>query len=185
VLGADVIYRRIDLIGPKMGKELISNGVQAIGWALLAIMGYIWIRFEWQFGLCAIIALIHDCIGVLCFFVLFKIEFNEGAIVAFLITASYSINDTVVIFDRVRENKTYKKKLSLKQIINNSISETLPRTLLTSVTTFLALLMLYIFGGNTIADFSLPILVGLVIGTYSSIFIAVTLLQFFPDAVKR
>ena len=181
ILGKGIVFRRMDSVGPKMGAELIRKGIEAIAWALLAIMVYIWLRFEWQFGVCAVLALIHDCIGVFAFFALSQKEFNEGAIVAFLITASYSINDTVVIFDRVRENRIYKKGSTFLAILDSSINETLPRTLLTSITTLLALLMLYIFGGSIISDFSFPILVGLIIGTYSSIFIAVPLLVLFPE----
>jgi preprotein translocase subunit SecF len=180
ILGKDIDYRRTEVIGPKMGQELIINGCYAILCALIGIMVYVWARFEWQFSLCAFIALFHDCLAILTFFMLFKIEFNEGAVVAILITASYSINDTVVIFDRLRENRKHKRGMPFADMLNLSLNETLSRTLLTSSTTLLALIMLYFFGGEVIASFSFPIFVGILIGTYSSIVIAVPLLQWFP-----
>lgn len=184
-LGDSVTYKKIEFIGPKVGEELIMNGLRAIGWALLAIMAFVWVRFKWQFGICAILALAHDCIGIVGYFALSQQEFNEGAIVAILITASYSINDTVIIFDRIRENFVFKKGASFKEILNSSVNETLPRTLLTSTTTLLALLMLYLFGGSIISAFSMPIFVGIFIGSYSSIFIAAPLLLFFPSIAQK
>ena len=179
-LGKDVVYRKIESIGPKVGGELIRNGCYAILWALVSMMIFVWIRFEWQFSLCALVALVHDCLGLLAFFVWSGLEFNEGAVVAMLITAAYSINDTVVIFDRLRDNLTHSKGQSFDALINLSLNETLSRTLLTSSTTLLAVLMLYLFGGEVIASFSLPIFVGILIGTYSSIIIAVPLLRWLP-----
>ncbi len=191
-LGEKATYRRVESIGPKMGNELITHGIQAVLWALLGIMLYVWIRFEWQFSVCAFVALIHDCLGLLVFFLFSGIEFNEGAIVALLITAAYSINDTVVIFDRLRENlqkehlshASHSKSKQLAALLNQSLNETLSRTALTSSTTLLALAMLYIFGGEVISAFSLPILVGILIGTYSSIIIAVPLLLWLPSLIK-
>ena len=185
VLGQDVVYRRVESVGPKVGEELILDSLYAIGWALLLIMAYVWIRFEWQFSLGALVALLHDCLGLLVFFIISQKEFNEGAVVALLITASYSINDTVIIFDRIRENRFFKKGSSFDHIITCSINETLSRTLLTSMTTLLALGMLYLFGGEVISAFSLPIFFGILIGTYSSIMIAVPLLRFFPLSVEE
>lgn len=180
LLGQDVVYRRIESIGPKVGQELILNGCYAILGALVSMMIFVWLRFEWQFSLCAFIALLHDCLGLLAFFMWTGLEFNEGAVVALLITAAYSINDTVVIFDRLRENRR-RPGLSLTQLINTSLNETLSRTLLTSSTTLLALVMLYFFGGEVISSFSLPIFVGILIGTYSSVIIAVPLLSWLPE----
>ena len=179
VLPADVEYRQIETIGPKMGRELVRNGIVAVLASLIAMLGYIWFRFEWRFGIAAFFALLNDCLWVFGLFSIFRLEFNETAIVAFLITASYSINDTVVIFDRIRENKQKYQKLPLGEMINLSINETLSRTILTSATTLLALAILYLFGGPTIASFSLPIFFGIAVGTYSSICIASPLLMVF------
>lgn len=178
--------RRFESIGPKVSSELLQKGLWAVFYALLAMMVYIWFRFEWRFGLAALIALLHDCVGVLGVYVLGRVEFNEAAIVAILITASYSINDTVVVFDRVRETRAKKIGHSFSDILNLSINETLSRTLLTSLTTLVALCALYFFGGPVIATFSLPILVGLLIGTYSSISVAGPLLLFLGgDALSK
>jgi preprotein translocase subunit SecF len=178
-LGETVEYRRVETIGPKVGKELIVGGLIAVFFALVAMLAYIWLRFEWQFSVCAIVALVHDCVAVVGLFVLTRLEFNETAIVAILITASYSINDTVVIFDRVRENLRKFRKMPLPELLNLSLNETLSRTLLTSGTTLVALISLYFLGGDVIASYSLPIIIGIGIGTYSSIFLAAPLLPFF------
>ncbi len=178
-LGQGVEYRRVETIGPKIGQELVRNGLIAVFWSLVAMFIYIWCRFEWRFGIAAFGALIQDCIWVLGLFTVFRMEFNETAIVAFLITASYSINDTVVIFDRIRENRQKYKKMPFGEMVNLSINETLSRTILTSCTTLLALAVLYFLGGPIIASFSFPIFVGIVVGTYSSIFIAPPLLFLF------
>ncbi len=175
-LGASVEYRRVETVGPKVSEDLIHNGIYAIMWALVAMLIYIWFRFEWQFGVCSVITLAHDAIIVLGLFSLFQFEFNETAIIAVLITVTYSINDTVVIYDRIRENLRKFKKMPLKELINRSINETLSRTILTSTTTFLSLLGLYFFGGPVIAAFSLPIIVGIVAGTISSITVSAPLL---------
>lgn len=179
-----ITCRRAETIGPKVGAELVQNGLIAIGWSLLAMLVYIWIRFEWQFGICAVLALIYDCISIFGLFAVFGLEFNETAIVALLITASYSINDTVVVFDRIRENKGKQKFSKVTELINNSLNETLSRTLLTSLTTLLALVCLFFLGGAVIAEFSLPIIVGITTGTYSSIFIAAPLLLMFKRKSK-
>jgi preprotein translocase SecF subunit len=178
-LGQGVEYRRVETIGPKIGRELVRNGLIAVFWSLVAMFVYIWCRFVWRFGIAAFGALIQDCIWVLGLFTVFRMEFNETAIVAFLITASYSINDTVVIFDRIRENRQKYKKMPFGEMVNLSINETLSRTILTSCTTLLALAVLYFLGGPIIASFSFPIFVGIVVGTYSSIFIAPPLLLLF------
>lgn len=191
-IGPKAHIRKTELIGPKVGKELIRNGCFAIFFALLGIMAFVWFRFEWQFSVCTLVALIHDCFGILAFFMLTGLEFNESAIVAILITASYSVNDTVVIFDRLRENfsKESPKVLENKDpqyqenvlvsVLNKSLNETMTRTILTSSTAILALLMMYLFGGEIVSSFSLPILVGIAIGAYSSVVIAVPLLRFLP-----
>lgn len=178
-LGTNIEVRRVEMVGPKMGQELIQNGLMAIGWALFAMLIYIWFRFEWQFGLCAILALLHDTFAVLGLYSIFRIEFNTTAIVAVLITVGYSINDTVVIYDRIRENLRKYKKLSIPELLNRSINETLSRTILTSGSTLLALFALYFFGGEVIATYSLPIILGVLVGTYSSICIASPLLYTF------
>ncbi|MBS0272021.1 MAG: protein translocase subunit SecF [Proteobacteria bacterium] len=175
-LGTGVEYRRVETVGPKVSEDLIRNGIYAIFWALVAMLIYIWFRFEWQFGVCSVITLAHDALIVLGLFSLFQFEFNETAIIAVLITVTYSINDTVVIYDRIRENLRKFKKMSLSDLINRSINETLSRTILTSTTTLLSLLGLYFFGGPVIASFSLPIIIGILAGTVSSITVSAPLL---------
>lgn len=179
VIGQNVDYRRVETVGPKVSEDLLNNGVWAIICSLLAMLGYIWFRFEWQFGVCALAALVHDCIAILGLFAVFNLEFNEVAIIAILLTATYSINDTVVVYDRVRENLRKFKRMSFSEIINQSLNDTLSRTVLTAATTLMAILALYFFGGPVIASFSLPILVGIAAGTFSSIFVAAPLLLFF------
>lgn len=179
VLGQDVQYRRIETVGPKVSETLKKNGIMAVVLALLAMLVYIWFRYEWQFGLSGIIALVHDCITVLGFYVFTGFEFNESAVVAILMTAGYSINDTVVIYDRIRENMRKFKKSGLIDLINRSVNDTLSRTVLTSSTTIIALSALYFFGGKVIEDLALPMLVGIGTGTYSSIFVSSVLLLYF------
>ena len=178
VLGDGVDYRRADTIGPKVGAELIRNALKAIGFALMAMLLYIAVRFEWQFAACAIMALVHDCVAILGTFSIFPLEFNENAVIAILITAGYSINDTIVIFDRIRENIRKFKKMPLGELINKSLNETLSRTLLTASTTLLALLALYLWGGDVISRFTLPIIIGIIIGSFSSICLAAPLLLY-------
>lgn len=175
-LGTSVDYRRVETVGPKVSEDLIRNGIYAIFWALVAMLIYIWFRFEWQFGVCSVITLAHDALIVLGIFSIFQLEFNETAIIAVLITVTYSINDTVVIYDRIRENLRKFKKMPLSDLINRSINETLSRTILTSTTTLLSLLGLYFFGGPVIASFSLPIIIGILAGTVSSITVSAPLL---------
>ncbi len=175
-LGPTFETRRIETVGPKIGDELVLNGWKAILWCLLAMLVYVWLRFEWQFGLCAILALIHDTLGVFSLYAIFGAEFNLTAIVALLTTLGYSINDTVVIYDRIRENLRKSTKISIPDALNLSINETLSRTILTSGSTLIALLALYFFGGEVIANYSLPIMTGVVVGTYSSILLSAPLL---------
>lgn len=177
-LGSAVDYRRIETVGPKVGGDLVRNSLKAVGFALLAMLGYIALRFEWQFAVCAIVALMHDCIAILGLFTVFGFEFKETAIIAILITAGYSINDTIVIFDRIRENIRKYRKMPLAELINKSINETLSRTILTASTTLLAVVALYFMGGNVISEFSLPILIGILIGSFSSICLASPLLLY-------
>jgi len=177
-LGHDIEYRQVETVGPKAGQDLIKNGTMAVVLSVIAMLVYIWFRFDWQFGVCAVGALVHDCFAILALYCFLPFEFNITAIVAILTTAGYSVNDTVVIYDRIRENLRRHKKMPLAELINRSINETLSRTILTSSSTLLALFSLYFFGGKVIADFSLPILIGISIGTYSSIFMAAPLLLY-------
>lgn len=185
VLGEGVVYKKVETVGPKVGAELVSNAIKAVVFALIAMLCYIAVRFEWQFGVSAIAALVHDCAIIFGIFSIFPLEFNEMSITAILLTASYSINDTVVIFDRIRENLKRYKNMPLRDIVNKSLNETLSRTTLTASTTLLAVLALYIFGGTVIAMFSLPILIGIIVGTFSSIFIASPLLIFMDIKAKK
>tara|TARA_Y100001970_G_scaffold290335_1_gene423748 strand:+ start:2859 stop:3764 length:906 start_codon:yes stop_codon:yes gene_type:complete len=172
-------FRRSEFVGPTISSELLWKGFQAVSFALLAILVYIWLRFEWQFGFGAVVALTHDVLITLGILSILNVEFSLATIAAVLTIAGYSINDTVVIFDRVRENLRKYKKLELIDLFNMSINNTLSRTVMTSITTLLALISLYIFGGEVIKPFALTMIIGVIIGTYSSIFIAVpTLLVF-------
>ncbi len=174
--GDGIDYRRTEFVGPKVGDELILAGVQAVVFALLAMMVYIWFRFEWQFSLGAVAALIHDVIATIGVFALLGLEFNLATVAAILLIVGYSMNDTVVVYDRVRENLRKYKKLALEDLLSRSINDTLSRTLMTSVTTLLALVALWSLGGPVIADFCFAMIWGVVVGTYSSIFIAAPLL---------
>jgi preprotein translocase SecF subunit len=171
-------YRRVEFVGPKVGAELKRAGAIATVLALLGIAVYIWFRFEWQFALAALVALTHDVIAAIGFFALTQIEFNLATLAAVLMIAGYSINDTVVIFDRVRETLRKYKKLAIFEVLDMAINRTLSRTVLTSLTTLLALISLFAFGGEVIRGFSAGLIWGVVIGTYSSIGLAVPLLSF-------
>ena len=171
-------YRRVEFVGPKVGGELKRAGLLATVLALAGIGVYIWFRFEWQFAAAALTALIHDIISTLGFFALLQIEFNLATLAAVLTIAGYSINDTVVIFDRVRETLRKYKKLYILDLLNLALNGTLTRTVLTSVTTLIALTCLFAFGGQVIRGFSAGLIWGIVIGTYSSIGLAVPLLSF-------
>lgn len=169
-------YRRTEFVGPKVGAELKRDGLLATLLALGGIGLYIWFRFEWHFGLAALVALIHDVIATVGFYALTQIEFNLATLAAVLTIAGYSINDTVVVFDRVRETLRKFKKLTMAELLNRSINSTLSRTVLTSVTTLLALLALYVFGGEVIRGFTAGLIWGVMIGTYSSVALAVPML---------
>lgn len=175
-LGAGVEYRRVEYVGPQVGEELIESGFMAVGLALLAILIYVSFRFEWQFGVGAVIALLHDITVTVGIFAITQIEFNLSTVAAVLTIIGYSINDTVVVFDRVRENLRRYKSLPTAEILNRSINETLSRTLLTSLTTLLALGALYVLGGEVIRGFTFAMIWGVIIGTYSSVWIAVPVL---------
>ncbi len=177
-LGQEINFRRVENVGPKVSGELIKAGLLAISLSLAAMLIYIWIRFEWQFSLAAIIALIHDVIITVGIFSLLSFEVNLSIVAAVLTIVGYSMNDTVVIFDRIRENLKKYSKILIGDISNISTNETLSRTLITSVTTLLALLSIYIFGGEILKGFSFAMIVGVIVGTYSSIFVATPILNY-------
>jgi len=174
--GDGIDYRRTEFVGPKVGDELILAGVEAVVFALIAMMVYIWFRFEWQFSLGAVAALVHDVVATIGVFALLGLEFNLATVAAILLIVGYSMNDTVVVYDRVRENLRKYKKLSLEDLLSRSINDTLSRTIMTSVTTLLALIALWSLGGPVIADFCFAMIWGVLVGTYSSIFVAAPLL---------
>lgn len=171
-IGDNYDFRRVENIGPKVSSELLKSGVIAIGLSLAAMLIYIWIRFEWQFSLGAIIAIFHDVIITLGIFSLFSFEINLSIVAAVLTIIGYSMNDTVVIFDRVRENLKKYLDIEIFELTNISINETLSRTIITSITTLIALLSIYFFGGQILKGFSLAMILGVIFGTYSSIYIA-------------
>ena len=171
-IGPGFDFRRVESVGPKVSLELLKSGIIAIGLSLAAMLFYIWIRFEWQFSLGAIIALFHDVIITLGIFSLFSLEINLSIVAAVLTIVGYSMNDTVVIFDRVRENLKKLSDIKIFELTNISINETLSRTIITSITTLLALLSIYFFGGEILKGFSLAMILGVIFGTYSSIYIA-------------
>ena len=171
-IGENFKIRRVENVGPKVSSELLKSGIIAIGLSLAAMLFYIWIRFEWQFSLGAIAALFHDVILTLGIFSLFSLEINLSIVAAVLTIVGYSMNDTVVIFDRVRENLKKHADIKIFDLTNISINETLSRTIITSITTLLALTSIYFFGGQILKGFSLAMILGVVFGTYSSIYIA-------------
>ncbi len=177
-LDSTVNFRRVENVGPKVSSELLKAGLLAIGLSLAAMLFYIWIRFEWQFSLGAIIAIIHDVIITVGIFSFLSYEINLSIVAAVLTIVGYSMNDTVVIFDRIRENLKKYSKISIADISNTSTNETLSRTLITSVTTLLALLSIYFFGGAILKGFSFAMIIGVIVGTYSSIFVATPILNY-------
>ena len=177
-LGDSVEYRRTETAGPTISAELIHAGVLATVLALFAIAAYVWLRFEWQFGVGAMLSTVHDTVTTVGLFALLQIEFNLQTLAAILTIAGYSINDTVVIYDRVRETMRKHRSMDFGQLINKSLNETLSRTILTVSTTALAVLSLLIFGGEVLRGFSIAMLWGIVVGTYSSLFIAAPLLYY-------
>ena len=183
-LNTDVDFRRVENVGPKVSSELLQSSVIAITLALAAMLFYIWVRFEWQFSVGSIIALFHDVTITLGIFSLLSLEINLSIIAAVLTIVGYSMNDTVVIYDRIRENLLKYNKISISDIANLSINETLARTIITSVTTLLALFSIYVLGGEILRGFSFAMILGVIIGTYSSIFVASPILKFFKVSYK-
>ena len=171
-LGGSFNFRRVENVGPKVSSELLKSGIIAIALSLAAMLFYIWIRFEWQFSLGAILALFHDVVITLGLFSLFSLEINLSIVAAVLTIVGYSMNDTVVIYDRVRENLRKFSDIKIYELTNISINETLSRTIITSATTLLALVSIYLFGGEILKGFSLAMIMGVIFGTYSSIYIA-------------
>ena len=182
-LTAEVNFRRVENVGPKVSSELLQSGIIAISLSLAAMLFYIWIRFEWQFSIGSIIALFHDVVITLGIFSVLSLEINLSIIAAALTIVGYSMNDTVVIYDRIRENLNKYNRLNISEIADLSINDTLARTIITSATTLLALLSIFILGGEILRGFSFAMILGVLIGTYSSIFVAAPLLNYLD--VKR
>jgi preprotein translocase subunit SecF len=172
----DVSYRRVESVGPKVSSELLWSGAQAVIYSFIAILAYVWFRFEWQYGVGTILALVHDVVTTIGIYCLFDLEFNLTSVAALLTIVGYSLNDTVVIFDRVRENLRKYKTMLLSDLLDRSINETLARTMMTSLTTLLALVALLIFGGPVIRGFTIAMIWGVVIGTYSTVYISTPVL---------
>ena len=183
-IGQEVNFRRVESVGPKVSSELLKQGVTAIALSLAAMLFYIWIRFEWQFSLGSIIALFHDVIITLGIFSILSLEVNLSIVAAVLTIVGYSMNDTVVIYDRIRENLLKYSKISTKEIADISVNETLSRTVITSLTTLLALGSIFILGGEILKGFSFAMILGVIIGTYSSIFVASPVLGYFKVTQK-
>jgi preprotein translocase SecF subunit len=177
-LGSEIDFRRVENVGPKVSSELIKSALIAIALSLVAMLFYIWIRFEWQFSLAAIIALVHDVIITVGIFSFLSYEINLSIVAAVLTIVGYSMNDTVVIFDRVRENLRKYSTKTIRELSNISTNETLSRTIITSVTTLLALMSIYLFGGEILKGFSFAMIVGVLVGTFSSIFVATPILNY-------
>ena len=183
-LNTEVDFRRVENVGPKVSSELLESSIIAISLALAAMLFYIWVRFEWQFSVGSIIALFHDVVITLGIFSVLSLEINLSIIAAVLTIVGYSMNDTVVIYDRIRENLFKYTKISIGDVSNLSINETLSRTIITSVTTLLALFSIYILGGEILRGFSFAMILGVIIGTYSSIFVASPILKYFKVSYK-
>ena len=182
--GNNFDFRRVENVGPKVSAELLQSGIMAISLSLAAMLFYIWVRFEWQFSVGSIVALFHDVVITLGIFSLLSLEINLSIIAAVLTIVGYSMNDTVVIYDRIRENLGKFHKLDISDIANLSINETLARTIITSVTTLLALFSIFILGGEILRGFSFAMILGVLIGTYSSIFVASPILKYFKVSYK-
>lgn len=182
-IGDQFVQRRVEVVGPAVSSELRFTGFVAVTAGLLAIVAYVWFRFEWQFAVGAIVALTHDVLITIGIFSLLQLEFDLSIVAALLTILGYSVNDTVVVSDRIRENLRKFKRMELNELLNLSINETLSRTILTGVTAVVVLMSLYIFGGEVVRNFNFAMLIGVLIGTYSSIFIAAPLLGYL--GVKR
>ena len=183
-LQAEINFRRVENVGPKVSKELLQSSLLAIGLSLAAMLFYIWIRFEWQFSVGSIIALFHDVIITVGIFSLLSFEINLSIIAAVLTIVGYSMNDTVVIYDRIRENLSKYSKMNINEVANLSINETLSRTIITSTTTLLALFSIFILGGEILKGFSFAMILGVIIGTYSSLFVASPILKYLKVSSK-
>ena len=183
-LNAEINFRRVENVGPKVSSELLQSGIIAISLSLAAMLFYIWIRFEWQFSVGSIIALFHDVIITVGIFSILSLEVNLSIIAAVLTIVGYSMNDTVVIYDRIRENLGKYTRLNISETADLSINETLSRTIITSATTLLALISIYVLGGEILRGFSFAMILGVIIGTYSSIFVAAPVLKFFKVSYK-
>ena len=183
-LGVDINFRRVEDVGPKVSAELLNSGLIAISLALGAMLFYIWIRFEWQFSLGSITAIFHDVLITIGIFSLLSLEVNLSIVAAVLTIVGYSMNDTVVIYDRIRENLSKYSSSTIDDISNTSINETLSRTIITSVTTLLALGSIFVLGGEILKGFSLAMIIGVIIGTYSSIFVASPILKYLNVSYK-
>ena len=183
-LNSEIDFRRVENVGPKVSSELLESSIIAISLALAAMLFYIWVRFEWQFSIGSILALFHDVGITLGVFSILSLEINLSIIAAVLTIVGYSMNDTVVIYDRIRENLYKYNKITISDIANLSINETLARTIITSITTLLALVSIYILGGEILRGFSFAMILGVIIGTYSSIFVAAPILKFFKVSYK-
>ena len=183
-LNSEINFRRVENVGPKVSSELLQSGIIAISLSLTAMLFYIWIRFEWQFSIGSIVALFHDVVITLGIFSVLSLEINLSIIAAVLTIVGYSMNDTVVIYDRIRENLNKYNRLNISEIADLSINDTLARTIITSATTLLALLSIFILGGEILRGFSFAMILGVLIGTYSSIFVASPMLKFFKVTYK-
>jgi preprotein translocase subunit SecF len=183
-IGSELNFRRVESVGPKVSSELLKQGITAIVLSLAAMLFYIWIRFEWQFSLGSIIALFHDVVITLGIFSILSLEVNLSIVAAVLTIVGYSMNDTVVIYDRIRENLLKYSKINTNEIANISVNETLSRTVITSLTTLLALSSIFILGGEILKGFSFAMILGVIIGTYSSIFVASPVLNYFKVTQK-
>jgi len=183
-LQTDVNFRRVENVGPKVSAELLNSGLLAIALALGAMLFYIWVRFEWQFSVGSILAIFHDVLITIGLFSLLSLEINLSIVAAVLTIVGYSMNDTVVIYDRIRENLSKFSSSKIEEITNTSINETLSRTIITSLTTLLALISIFVLGGEILRGFALAMIIGVIIGTYSSIFVASPILKYLNVSYK-
>tara|TARA_Y100001970_G_scaffold104227_1_gene130597 strand:+ start:12326 stop:13231 length:906 start_codon:yes stop_codon:yes gene_type:complete len=183
-LQSEVDFRRVENVGPKVSEELLNSGLLAVSLALAAMLFYIWVRFEWQFSLGSILAIFHDVLITIGLFSLLSLEINLSIVAAVLTIVGYSMNDTVVIYDRIRENLSKFSSIKIGEISNTSINETLSRTIITSATTLLALLSIYVLGGEILRGFALAMIIGVIIGTYSSMFVASPILKYLNVSYK-